>query len=122
MACGPQFGDICTRSLILNCGETFRTFCQINKINTRGCETSLLNWIEQHLDVLGGTALGLAIIHVSDFITYYDVFKNKNQFAFDPLGHGFSLMFISGLIYVSCFNIESLFENCLIVIVSGIVG
>jgi len=37
---------------------------QPESLNNRGCEISLLNYIEKHLDILGATALSFAILHV----------------------------------------------------------
>lgn len=72
--------DSCCQAEKENCGLNARERGQINKINTRGCETSLLNWIEQHLDVLGGTALGLAIIHILGmFVVYVLITKIEDR-------------------------------------------
>lgn len=62
-----------------NCGFNVRSG-SIEGIYTRGCETSFLTWIEHHLDILGATALGLAILHILGiFVVYMLITKVEDR-------------------------------------------
>ncbi|KAK2177116.1 hypothetical protein NP493_618g00044 [Ridgeia piscesae] len=46
------------------------------KINTRGCSRFFMSWVENHLDMVGATALGFAILHILGiFIVYVLITK-----------------------------------------------
>lgn len=77
-SCGVP--DSCCKTIVEDCGRNVRRMSDPESLNNRGCEISLLNYIEKHLDILGATALSFAILHILGiFVVYMLITKIEDR-------------------------------------------
>jgi hypothetical protein len=78
-SCGAP--DSCCLEEIADCGLGTRSSKLMSRrLNQNGCQFSFLAWIEKNLDILGATALGLAIMHILGmFVVYMLITKIEDR-------------------------------------------